>query len=136
MAFPLDTAAQSAALDAMLGDNRASTCPTSFEVALFTDHPLNGGTELTSAGGYARVVVANTSANFPDAVAGAKTSVPVSFGIASDAYSDTATCWVLFDHADSTTRWFVGRPDREISIDEFGDVAQITLEIFWNTTAA
>lgn len=135
MGFPLDVAAQNASLDAWLGDDHASVIPSSFEVALFTDHPLFGGTELTSDGGYGRVTLANTSANFPDAVGGLKSSVPVSFGTSTDAFSDTALYAVLYDAADSVTQWFAVLLTEEVAVVVAGTVVEATLSIYWNTGA-
>lgn len=135
MAYPIDTVAQSAALDAMLGAAASSSMPTSFEVALFTDHPVLGGMELTSTGGYARVTVANNGTVFPAAVSGLKTSTTVSFGSSSDAWSDTAPYAVLIDAADSTTQWFAVLLDDEVTVDAAGTSVSVELKIFWNTEA-
>jgi hypothetical protein len=135
MSYPLDVAAQSAALDALLGDNAASTVPTSFEVAIFDGSPLAGGVELDSTGGYARAVVANTSAVFPDAVSGQKVSATISFAAPSAAWSDTGTDFVLYDAADSTTAWFFGRLLEEIAVDGTETGVAIQLALYWNTGA-
>lgn len=132
MAAPLDVAAQNAALDALLGDGAAAGIPTSFEVALFAGSPALGGTELTATGSYARVTVANDTAHFPDASVGAKTSVTLTFPTSSAAWSDTATHWLLYDHADSVTGWFHAPLDSEVSVDGAGDVVRVELTLFWN----
>lgn len=130
MAFPLDTAAQNAALDALLG-NDSSGIPAAWEVALFTDHPLQGGTELTSDGGYARAALNNTT-DWNAAASGYKSSVQVSFGASSDAYSDTATYAVLYDAADSTTQWFAFLID-EVVVDQAEPDVLVQLTSNWNT---
>lgn len=133
MSYPLDVAAQSAALDGQLGDDHASTIPSSFELALFNADPRSGGVELDPDGGYVRVVVANTTAVWPAAAFGRKQSNPIALPVPTGAWSDTATHWVLFDAADSTTRWFFGALAQELAIDgtELSVAAVPTL--FWNT---
>lgn len=133
MGYPLDVAAQNAALDGLLGDAHASTVPASFEVAFFNAHPLLGGTELTSAGGYVRPTVANDSGAFPDAVDGVKVSAQIPIADPSGAWSDTATHLVLIDGADSTTRWFVGKLRDELAIDGSETNVAASAAIFWNT---
>ena len=133
MAYPLDTAAQNAGLKAWFGDGRAVSMPSSWEVALFTGHPLDGGTELTATGGYARLVVANTSANFPDPTVGVVQSALLTWAAPTAAWSDVATTFLLLDHADSTTRWYVGLLGSAINITGAGPAFQTQLAIPWNT---
>ena len=133
MAYPLDTAAQNATLDAMFGDNRGATMPTSFEVALYDGHPLSGGTEV-SGGGYVRPVVANNSTTFPlPADGGLKTSAAIAITDPTGAWSDTVTHWLLIDAADSTTRYVWGLLSEELSIDGSETDIEIVLAIPWNT---
>ena len=134
MAYPLDTAAQNAALDVLLGRDLTGI-PTAWQVALYTNHPLLGGTELTSAGGYARGSLNNNLTDYPPASAGEKTSVQVAFGTSTGAYSDTAPCAVLIDAADSTTRWFAVFLDPEVSVVAAGAVVVATLSHYWNVEA-
>jgi hypothetical protein len=136
MGYPLDTTAQNAVLDSMLGDNAGATMPSSFEVALFDAHPLAGGTELTSDGGYVRAVIANTSAVWPDAASGQKVSALLTFATSTDAWSDTATHYLLYDAADSTTAYFPGRLLAEVAVDAAGTIVRPSLVAFWNTTSA
>lgn len=132
MAYPLDTAAQNAALDVLLGRD-VSAIPTAWEVALFTDHPDLGGTELAADGGYARGALSNDTTDYPAAVAGLKTSVAVDFGTSTDAYSDTAPYAVLIDAADSTTRWFAVPLNQEVNVTAAGVDVAVQLSHFWNT---
>lgn len=132
----LDTAAQNASLDNDYGASKGANAPTAHEVALFTDHPDLGGTELTSTGGYARVSWTNDGTNWPAASGGQKTSATVTFPVPTAAWSDTATYWVLFDAADSTTRWDCGRLSEEISVDEAGGSVTAVLTIYYNGEAA
>lgn len=136
MAYPLDTAAQNAGLQAWFGDGRATSMPSSWEVALFTAHPLDGGTELTSTGGYTRLVVANTSANFPTPTAGVIVSALLTWATPTAAWSDVATHFLLLDHADSTTRWYVGQLGQAIDIGAAGPAFQTQLSIPWNLEGA
>lgn len=64
---------ENAVLNAILGDNRAPNMPGTVYVALFTSAPndAGGGTEV-SGNGYARVAVANSTANWPNASGGVK----------------------------------------------------------------
>lgn len=133
MAYPLDISAQNAGLKAWFGNGRAASMPSSWEVALFTDHPLFGGTELTSTGGYARLVVANTSANFPDPTVGVVQSALLTWAAPTGAWSDVATTFLLLDHADSTTRWYVGLLSQAINVTGAGPAFQTQLAIPWNT---
>lgn len=135
MAYPLDVAGQNAVLDALLGDNAGASMPSSFEVALYSGHPLAGGTELTSDGGYVREVVANSSANFPDAVSGQKVSAIFTWATPSAAWSDTATHYLLIDAADSTTEYFPGRLLSEVTVTTAGDAVAVQLAAFFNTTS-
>lgn len=136
MGYPLDTTAQNACLDALLGDNRGASMPSSFEVALFNGHPLSGGTELTSAGGYVRKVIANTTAIWPAASSGQKVSAILTWATPTGAWSDTATHYQLIDAADHTTRYFPGRLVGEVVVDAVGDVARVQLAAFFNTASA
>lgn len=135
MSAPLDLAAQSAALDAMLGDNAASTMPASFELALWDGDPRGGGNvELPSTGGYARVTgIANDSTNFPDAVDGAKTCLVQSFGTSSGSWPNVGTFFVLIDAADSTTRYFYGPLTEPVVVSVAGTGVAVQPIINWNT---
>jgi hypothetical protein len=135
MAYPLDTSAQNAGLQAWFGDGRAASVPSSWEVALFTDHPLTGGVELDAVGGYVPLVVANSSANFPDPVDGVVTSVNLTWPDPTDAYSDVATTYVLRNAADSTA-WYVGVLGAAIDVTEAGPGFSTQLAIRWNTEGA
>jgi hypothetical protein len=133
----LDTAAQDISLDNDYGATKGSTAPASLEVALFTGNPLLGGTELTSAGGYVRPVVANDGTTWPTAASGgAKTMAPVTFPAPTGAYSDTATWFVLIDHADSTTRWDGQELSEEIDITAAGPAFQIQPKVYYENTGA
>lgn len=125
-----DPNAQNVALDAVYGDGKAAGAPSSIEVAMFNGDPDNGGTELTAGvGGYARLVLANTTANFPDAVGGLK-SVPVDLGDATDAFDLTITHWQFYDHADGTTRYDSGRFANPIDVTGPGPVAGVCTVYF------
>lgn len=110
MSFPLDVAAQNAALDALLGDGAAAGMPSQWELAAFAGDPATTGTEFTATGGYARPIIDNDSANFPDADGGQKVSVALVFADPSGPWvgglDNVVTHWALIDHADSTTRYF------------------------------
>lgn len=84
-------AVQNAWLDLYL--RGIGTHPASLQLALFFGDPSNGGTELTSDGGYARVTIADT--DWAAADAGSSVAGPIDFADATDAWSDTATHWCL-----------------------------------------
>lgn len=84
-------------LDLRYGDG-TYTRPATVYVALFIAAPTvaGGGTEVTG-GAYARAAVTNDVANFPDAVAGAKSNaLPVTFAQATAAWG-TVTHAAVFD---------------------------------------
>lgn len=132
MAYPLDVAAQNDGLKAWFGDGRAASVPSSWEVALFTGHPLTGGVELSAVGGYAPLVVANTSANFPDPTDGVIRSVELTWPGPTDAWSDTATTYALRNPADSAT-WYVGTLDRSITVTGANPGFVSRIAIRWNS---
>lgn len=131
MSYPYDTAAQNAALDALLSRD-VSSVPTAWEVALYNAHPAFGGTELTSAGGYVRASLNADLTDFPAASSGLKTSVVVAFPTSTAAWSDTAPYAVLIDAADSTTRWFVVLLTEEVNVDAVGVTPSVVLSNYWN----
>lgn len=135
MGYPLDVAAQNAALDALLSRD-ISGLPTAYEVALFNGHPLDGGVELDAVGGYARALINADLTDFPAASDGRKNSISVSFGIPTGAWSDTAPYALMIDHADSTTRWYLVLLTEEVSVTEAGtDPVEIIVGDYWNTAA-
>lgn len=91
-------AARNMALDACYGDARSTRWPASVQLALFNGDPTAAGVELTSAGGYARPVIANSSTNFPDATGGVKTSgTTVQFAASTGAFSSGFNYWAFID---------------------------------------
>lgn len=129
----LDVAAQNASLDNDYGASAGANAAASHEVALFDGDPESGGVELSATGGYVRVVVANDGTNWPAAVGGAKSSAPVLFPTSTAAWSDTAKWFVLFDAADSVTRWDSGALDSEAAVDGADVVVEATLTITYST---
>lgn len=127
----LDPAAQSASLDNDYGANKGPNAAAAHELALFTGDPVLGGTELTSDGGYVRVVVTNNGTNWPGASGGSTTSAVQSLPTSTGAWSDTATWFVLLDHADSVTRWDSGPLADEISVDAAGTVVTTSLTVYY-----
>lgn len=74
------------------------TAPASLELALFAGDPSDGGTELTSDGGYARVTI--NAADWSSGTDGSVIAGPIAFADATDAWSDTATHWCLIEGSD------------------------------------
>lgn len=128
-----DVAAESAILDLILGDGAGAGAPAAFRFLLFHGDPNTTGTELSSAGGYTPAVLANTTANFPDAVSGMK-SVPVAFADATGAFSDTTTHWQMVDDANPTVGWFNGVWANEINVLGSGPVAGVASIFVRNLT--
>jgi hypothetical protein len=122
-------------LDALLGDNAASTMPTSFELALWDGDPRDTHNhELPSTGGYARVTgITNNSTNFPYAVDGAKTCAVQSLSASTGAYGAIGTYFVLFDSADHTTRYFFGPLTDPVVVSVTGTGVAVQPIINWNT---
>jgi hypothetical protein len=129
---PLDTAAQDASLDNDYGATKGANAPSSHELALFTDDPRLGGVELDATGGYVRVVVTNDGTNWPAASGGMKVGAFQTFPDSTAAWSDTAKWWVLFDHADGTTRWDAGPLDDEIDVNAAGAGPVTRPSIYYN----
>lgn len=99
----MDTEAMDSHLDASYGTTRAAHRPSSHELALFYGNPADGGTELTSDGGYARVTI--DEADWQAASGGEKSPGFVTFPAPTDAWSDEATHWALLYGADVLDDW-------------------------------
>lgn len=97
-------AAKAMALDACYGDNHGANWPELLLLAMFVGNPASGGVELDDTGGYARVGLANTSVNFPDAdvITGNKTVSNVRFPTSTGAWSADADYWCLLDSTGTT----------------------------------
>lgn len=136
MSYPLDTAAQNAALDALLSRD-LSGIPTTFEVALYDGDPrMVGSAELDSTGGYERPTIDLDSTDWNAASGGSKTSVSVQFADSTDEWSDTAPWAVLVDASDHTTRWYPVLLTEEVNVLEAGAGPSVVLNIYWNTLGA
>jgi hypothetical protein len=133
MAAPLDATAQNIVLDALLGDGAAAGMPTVFELAIFDGDPRGSGVELPATGGYARVVgITNASVNFPDAVDAMKTMAAQAFADSTGAWPNVGTWWVLFDGADSTTRYHFGLLDEPVVVPGAVSSVLVRPRIYWN----
>jgi hypothetical protein len=118
------------ALKACYGDTRSSEWPASFTMHLYDGHPLDGGAELTSAGGYAAITVANTSANFP--VVDGEIDGPLqAFPVSTAAWSDTGRWVVLKSGATLVEFWRLARGHR-VNITAAGQVARVPVQIWHN----
>lgn len=127
-----DTAAQNAALDALWGADHGPTMPAMFEVGLLDGDPGEGGTELATVGGYARVDCTNDGTMWPPAEGGVKTSTVVAFPSTTDAWPDDAEFWgiyvngALFDY---------GRLSDPVAVDGAGPGPQLTLTRYFDSLA-
>lgn len=72
-----------------------SLIPASFDAALFTGDPTGDGVEVDYPG-YARVTLTNDTATFVPDTDGSATAT-VTFPDATDAATDDAATWVLFN---------------------------------------
>lgn len=84
-------------LDTLLG-NSSPTPPADVYCALFTVTPTHtgGGTEVTG-GAYARVTIANTTTNFPNASGGSKSNgTPITFPTTTADWG-TVVAFAYFD---------------------------------------
>ena len=133
MAYPLDIAAQNAALDALISRD-LSGLPTQWEVALYAGDPAVGGVELAGTGGYARSLLNADLTDWPAADDGEKLSVILAFATPTGPWSATATHYLLIDHADSTTRWFPGLLAEPLTVLGTEPSVQVQLSQFWDTT--
>lgn len=125
-----DDAAADAALDAMWGANHGSTMPATFQVGLLTGDPRDGGIELTSAGGYARLTCTNGASFWGDAAGGTKTSVPVQLVNATGAYNDDADWWGIWV---SGALFDFGRLTDTISVTAAGAPPAFTISVYFAT---
>lgn len=108
------------------------TPPTTLEIALFSGDPTNGGTELTSAGGYERLVVPNDATTWPDAPAdGSITSAVLEFAVSTDAWSDTANFFQIYD-ADTGDAWDSGELADEVSVNEADVPVPGQITVYYN----
>lgn len=90
--------AQNASLDSCYGDAHSSVWPSTLWLHLFLSDPSAGGTELTSAGGYAPISIANNSTNWPDASGGLKLNgAEFDFAVSTGAWSGPCDYWWLAD---------------------------------------
>lgn len=123
--------ARNASLAMSYGALAGSEAPTSLEVALFAGDPTLGGTELTSDGGYVRLVVANDATTWPDAPAdGSITAAQLEFAVSTDAWSDTASFFLLLD-AVTGDEWDSGPLDDEIAVDSTGVIVRIQPTVYY-----
>lgn len=132
MSYPLDIPAQNAALDALLSRD-ISGLPTEWEVALYAGDPDGDGTELTSDGGYARVVINADMVDWAAAADGEKLSMLVDYGAPTGPWSDVATHYLLIDHADSATRWYPGLLVDALTVIGTELTVKVQLSQYWNT---
>jgi hypothetical protein len=94
---PLNITAQQ---NGLLGD--VGSWAADDEHALYTDDPYEGGTELTSTGGYTRQVGALT---WTADVGEPSISAEIDFTHSGGGYSDVANYWVVFESDGTTIRW-------------------------------
>lgn len=108
-----------------------SSAPSGFEVALFVGDPADGGSELSGAGGYARVTVPNDSSTWPDApVDGSITSALVSFPVSSGAWADSPTHFLLVN-ADTGDAGDSGLLSDPVTVLGAGVVARVALTVYY-----
>lgn len=133
----LSVEAQNASLAMSYGAAKGTSAPANLEVALFDGDPANGGTELTSAGGYEAVTVPNDATTWPDAPAdGEIVSAPIVFPTSTAAWSATALYWLIRDAA--TGDWWdaMPLPDEGITVPVAGAENSVRLIVNYNALEA
>lgn len=124
--------AQANSLKGMYGPTRAAHMPATLFCHLFTDDPDDGGTELTSAGGY--VAASRPSDDFPAPDAQAELTSPDFTWTSTGAWSDVATYAEL---RDSTGVRYDGGPlPQRINVTTAGVVVTVNARIFYNELGA
>jgi hypothetical protein len=124
------TTAQNVSLDAMYGATKAAGAPASFHLALYAGDPTIDGTELTGAGGYARLSVTNNGTNFPAASDGRKATQTLTLATSTGAWSAVATHWALLD-ASTGDMYDTGALLEEIDVTASGQTATVRPVIFY-----
>lgn len=128
--------ARNASLAMSYGADKGSLAPTSLEVALFVGDPDTVGVELAGDGGYSRAVVDNDGTTWPDAPDdGAITSMVISFGTSTDAWSGDADCFQIYD-ADTGDAWDNGKLAETISVDGADTPVAVQLIVFYSNADA
>lgn len=102
-----------------------SLVPASFDAALYTGNPYEGGVEFDYPG-YARVAVTNNTTNFvPSVDDDGSATATVTFPDATDeATTDDAKVWVLFNGSAIDSWDFLSSP---LSVEGAGDVEPIEI---------
>lgn len=128
----LSTAAQNKSLDNDYGSSKGANAAASHKVAMYAGDPATTGTELAATGGYAQVTLTNNGTSWPSVAAGgAKTSMQITFPTSTAAWSDVATHFLLLD-ATTGDEWDSGPLSAELSVDQAGVIAKVTLTVFYN----
>lgn len=126
-----DIAAQNASLANDYGASRGPNSAASHQLCLFAGDPNDGGTELTSAGGYARVTLTNDGTNWPAPANGEVTGVKATFPQSTGAWSDDATHWALL--GSDGLWWDTGELESPISVTAAGVTKTIQPTIYYDT---
>ena len=109
----VSTAVAQHLLGGLVGDDRVAGAPATFYVALSSTMPtmtggvISGVTE-PAAGGYARVAVANTSANWTATGRSVSNTADISFPEVTAAYAASPAYYVVYDAATAGTALFWG----------------------------
>jgi hypothetical protein len=114
----MDIEVQNLLLDITYGPNRSPLTPDEHELALFFGDPRDGGTELTSDGGYVRVTV-DGDTDWTTPADGKYPTVQKFFPAPSAAWSNSATHWALIDPVTGYL-WDSGRFVEPIIVAEAG----------------
>lgn len=106
-------------LDAILGDGHASNMPATVNIGLSSTQPAKNGTNITEPPGgvgYARVAVANTTANWPAASGGSKSNATtISFAQATGNWG-TMAYWVMWDNSATPVFMAYGALQSSVSV--------------------
>lgn len=121
--------ARSCTLRSHLGADRSASSLPTLHFALLDGDPAASGVEPTTAGGYARVAVANDAALWGalavNAVA-ASNVVAVTWPALTGLWSQpTLTHWAIYDNATGGTLWYSGQLAAPLVVTGAGDVPRI-----------
>lgn len=120
-----DVTEQQAAISSYFGAD-PSRVPSSFDVAIFTGSPYDGGVEFDYPG-YARATLTNDLTTFVDNGDGSSTAV-ASFPAATDAATtDDGATWVLLNGSAITAWEFLDQP---VEVDGAGVIEDIEVTVY------
>jgi hypothetical protein len=120
-----DVTEQQAFISSYFGAD-ASRIPASFDVAIYTGDPYNGGVEFAYPG-YARVTLTNDLTTFVDNSDGSSTATASFPDATGAATTDDGAVWVLFNGTAIVAWEFLDQP---VEVDGAGVVGDIEVTVY------